>query len=44
MQVEYSKLISSLQAKKFAPVYFLHGEENYFIDDIADYIEEHALN
>lgn len=27
----------------FSPIYFLHGEEPYFIDQIADLIEEKAL-
>jgi DNA polymerase-3 subunit delta len=40
---EYNNLIKSLEQRKFAPVYFLHGEENFFIDDIADYIEKNAL-
>ncbi len=44
MQADYLKLIASLKAKKFAPLYFLHGEENFFIDDIAQYIEENALS
>ncbi|MCC6601271.1 MAG: DNA polymerase III subunit delta [Crocinitomicaceae bacterium] len=30
--------------KKFAPVYFLMGEEPYFIDLITDYIEDHVLD
>lgn len=40
---EFDKILNSLQNKQFAPVYFLHGEEPYFIDQITDYIEEHAL-
>lgn len=44
MSAEYNKLIKDLKAKKFAPVYFLHGEENYFIDAISDYIEANALS
>ena len=32
-----------MKAGKYAPVYFLQGEETYYIDLIADYIEEHAL-
>ncbi|MFC4872003.1 DNA polymerase III subunit delta [Negadavirga shengliensis] len=35
--------LKDLKAGKFAPVYFLHGEEPYFIDKITSYIEEHAL-
>jgi DNA polymerase III subunit delta len=35
--------MSDLKAGKYAPVYFLQGEETFYIDVIADYIEEHAL-
>ncbi len=43
MAVTYDKLLQSLKSKKFEPVYFLHGEEPYFIDAITDYIEKNAL-
>ena len=36
-------ILKDLKQKKFAPVYFLHGEEPYFIDKISDYIEENVL-
>ncbi len=36
-------IMADLQKKKFAPVYFLQGEETYYIDWISQYIEEHAL-
>lgn len=39
----YAKIISDLKSRKFHPVYLLHGEESYFIDEISNYIEEHAL-
>lgn len=42
-QLAYSKIINDLKSKKFYPVYVLHGEEPYFIDEISDYIEKHAL-
>lgn len=32
-----------LRAKQYRPVYYLMGEEPYYIDVIADYIEEHVL-
>ena len=32
-----------LKDGKYRPVYYLHGEESYYIDKIADYIAEHAL-
>lgn len=37
------EIIRSVQAKQFAPIYFLHGEEPFFIDQIADAIEANAL-
>ena len=41
--MSYQKILTDVKKKQFAPVYFLHGEESYFIDLIADTIEEHAL-
>jgi DNA polymerase-3 subunit delta len=32
-----------LQERKFVPVYYLVGDEPYYIDQIADYIAEHVL-
>jgi DNA polymerase-3 subunit delta len=37
------QVLASLKSHKFAPVYFLQGEEPYFIDLISDYIEKNAL-
>lgn len=31
-------IIKDLKAKKFKPVYLLHGEEPYFIDQVIDYM------
>ena len=39
----YDSILKSLKKKEFRPVYFLHGPESYFIDGIADYIEQNAL-
>lgn len=36
--------MSELKSKKYKPVYFLHGEESFFIDAIAEYIENNVLN
>mgnify|MGYP000743012364 CR=1 FL=1 len=41
--MSYDKIISDLKQNKFQPIYFLYGEEPYFIDKISDYIEDHAL-
>lgn len=40
----YQDIINDIRRKKFAPVYFLMGEEPYFIDMISDLIEEEALD
>ena len=39
-----SEIIKDLKSKKFKPVYLLHGEEPYYIDQIIHYMEEHVLN
>lgn len=36
-------ILDQLKQRQFAPVYFLQGDEPFYIDTIADYIEEHAL-
>ncbi len=43
MAVTYEEIISDLNKRIFKPVYFLAGEEPYYIDLITDYIEEHVL-
>jgi DNA polymerase III subunit delta len=37
------EILQSLQKRQFSPVYFLQGEEPYYIDLIADFIEANAL-
>ena len=37
-------ILKNLKAKKYEPVYFLTGTENYFIDEISEYIKEHTLS
>jgi len=41
--VTYESIMRDLVAGNYQPVYYLHGEESYYIDKIADYIAEHAL-
>ena len=41
--MDFKQLLTSIKNKNFKPVYILHGEEPYFIDKIADAIEESAL-
>ncbi len=37
------EILRDIRAGKFSPVYFLHGEEPFFIDKIAEVIEHSAL-
>ena len=37
------KIISDLAKKSFKPVYWLEGEEDYFIDEVIDYAEHNIL-
>ncbi|WP_316805489.1 DNA polymerase III subunit delta [Pedobacter nototheniae] len=39
-----AEIIKDLKARKFKPVYLLHGEESYYIDEVTDYIEDKLLN
>jgi DNA polymerase III subunit delta len=39
----FEKLIQDLKNKIYHPVYFLHGNEPYYIDVITDYIADHVL-
>jgi len=43
MAVTYEEIISDLKNRIFKPVYFLAGEEPYYIDLITDFIEEKVL-
>ena len=40
----YEQILTEIHKKNFAPIYFLTGEEPYFIDMISDTIEEEALD
>jgi len=42
--MKFEEIINDLQNKIYYPVYFLMGEEPYFIDEIADHIADHVLN
>lgn len=42
--ISAEKVISDLKAKIYKPIYFLEGDEPYYIDLIADYIAEHVLD
>ncbi len=40
----FDQIIDKLKNKIYYPVYFLSGEEAYYIDEISDYIEKNVLN
>jgi DNA polymerase-3 subunit delta len=42
--VDYLDILSDLKKKNYKPVYFLSGEEPYFIDQISDFIEKKVLD
>lgn len=44
MAITEKQLIADLQAGKYAPVYLLTGEENYYIDKVSDYFEEQVID
>lgn len=41
--VTFEAIMRDLKARKFMPVYYLMGDESYYIDKVADYIAEHVL-
>ena len=41
--MKFEQIITDLKNKVYYPVYFLMGEEPYYIDEISDYIEENVL-
>lgn len=40
----FDDILRDLKNKIYNPVYFLHGEEPYFIDRVSSYIETHVLD
>ena len=44
MGMTHSQIIRDLQLKKFKPVYFLCGEETYFIDLISEVFQNQILD
>jgi len=41
---DFKEIMLDLKRKIYKPVYFLHGEEAYFIDEISNYIEQNVLD
>ena len=44
MAMTEKQLIGDLEAGRFKPVYLLTGEENYYIDRVSDYFENHVID
>jgi len=42
--MDFNQIISDLKKKVYHPVYFLAGEESYFIDAISSFIEKNVLD
>ncbi|MBI9033730.1 MAG: DNA polymerase III subunit delta [Bacteroidales bacterium] len=42
--MKYLDILADLKNKKYAPVYFLMGEEPYYIDQIAQFIDKNVLD
>lgn len=42
--MKFEHIIKDLKNKVYHPIYLLCGEEEFFIDKISDYIEEHVLD
>ena len=40
---DFKKIVKDVRERKFKPIYFLHGEEAYFIDRVAEEIGKSAL-
>jgi len=44
MALTDKQLIAELKAGHYKPVYLLTGEENYYIDVVSDFFEEHVID
>lgn len=42
--MSFQQLLGDLKKKIYAPVYFLHGEESFYIDETVDFIENNVLS
>lgn len=41
---DFDQIVKDLKAKIFHPIYFLFGDEAYYIDQLVDYIEKNTLS
>lgn len=42
-ELTYADVLAELRAKQYRPIYYLMGDEPYYIDQISNYIIEHVL-
>lgn len=40
----HQEILKGLKSKEYAPIYFLHGEEPFYLDLISDFIEKKVLS
>ena len=43
-ETSYEQILTDLRKKVYSPVYFLMGEEPYYIDVLSDFIQNNVLN
>lgn len=41
--ISYFDILSQLRIKKYSPIYYLMGEEGYYIDELSDFFEKNIL-
>lgn len=41
--MDFRDLVNDIKARKFKPVYLLHGEESYYIDRLTEFMEANIL-
>lgn len=44
MAVTFDQIVKDLKSENYRPIYFLYGEEPYFIDFITDYLSNNVLD
>lgn len=43
-KLSYKQVLNHLNKKEYYPIYFLHGEESFYIDEITKILEKEALD
>jgi len=44
MAADVDSILNDLKNNKYSPIYFLQGEEPFFIDQVSDYIEKNVVD